>query len=111
DLSHHRYVTWRKETTQTTDARRFADLLFQVLNQIGLSCLERRAKDKKHCRDEEKQQRDCKHSRVRPQFHDKRESDRSEQTAQLLEQNIIAPGAQNQADEAAAHSQQKAFAQ
>jgi hypothetical protein len=78
-------MTRRKETTQPTDARRLAYLFLEVINKIGLCCLQRRAEAEKHCRDQAKEECDCKHRRVRTQFDDERKIHGRKQTAQLLE--------------------------
>src|SRR5205823_14591481 len=94
-----------------TDSRRFAYLFFEVINEIGLCCLQRRAEAEKHCCNEAKEECHRKHRRVRTQFDDKRKIHERKQTAQLLEQKIVAPGTEDQADGAAANGKQKSFAQ
>ena len=78
-------MTRRKETTQPTDSRRLAYLFFEVINEIGLCCLQRRAEAEKHCCNEAKEECHRKHRRVRTQFDDKRKIHGRKQTAQLLE--------------------------
>ena len=58
-LRHDRNVTRCEETTQAADARGLADLLFEVINEIGLCCFPCRAKAEKHGCDEAKEECDC----------------------------------------------------
>src|SRR5262249_8561390 len=58
-LCHDRNMTRCEEATQTPDARRLADLLFKVINEIGLCCFPCRSETEKHCCDEAKEKCDC----------------------------------------------------
>ena len=40
-------MTRREETAEASEARRFADLLFEIVNQIGLGRFERGTKTEK----------------------------------------------------------------
>src|SRR5206468_9434978 len=98
DLRHHGNMTRRKETTQPTDSRRFAYLFFEVINEIGLCCLQRRAEAEKHCCNEAKEECHRKHRRVRTQFNDKRKIHGRKHTARWMEYKSVAPGTEDQAD-------------
>src|SRR6202040_416536 len=41
DLRHDRDMAWREETAEAPDARRFADLLLEIVNEIGPGRFER----------------------------------------------------------------------
>ena len=70
NLCHDRDMTGREEAAETTNACRFADLLLEIVYQIGLCRFQRGAEAKKHGGDEAEQKSDGKDGRIRPQFND-----------------------------------------
>ena len=100
----------RKETAETSDARRFAHLLFQIIHEIGFGRFERGSEAKQHCRDDAEEERYRKNRKVWPQFDDDREINRREQALKLLQQKTVTPGAEHETDRAAENCEQKTFA-
>src|ERR1700736_852188 len=99
----------RKEAAEASDASRFADLLLQVVDEIGLGGFERGAKAEKHRRDDAEKECYRENRKVWPQFDDHRKIHRGEQALKLLQQQIVAPGAEHKADHAAAKSKEESF--
>src|SRR2546421_9797470 len=88
----------RKEPAEASDPRRFADLLFEVVNQISLRRFQGRPETEEHRRDEAEKKCDRENRKVRPQLDDDRKIHRREQPSKLLEQEIVAPRAEDQSD-------------
>src|ERR1700681_2815422 len=86
----------RKETAEPSDARRLADLLFQVVNQIGTRRFERGAEAKQHRGEETKQKRHREHSCVRRKIDNERKVHVVEQSGERMEQEIVAPDTENE---------------
>jgi len=59
-----------EKAAEASEARWFADLLFEVVHQIRSRRFYGRAEAEKHCREKTKQKCRRQHSRIGTQFHD-----------------------------------------
>src|SRR5437868_5687319 len=96
----------RKEATEASDPRRVADLLFEIVNEIGLCRFEGRAETEEHGCEETENESDCEHGEVRRKIDNEREVDVVEQRGERVKQEVVAPNAQDQANAAAANREQ-----
>ena len=69
DLRHDKEMTRRKEAIKPSDVRRFADLLFQVIHQIGPRRFQGRSEAEEQRGDEADEERDRENRQIRPQMH------------------------------------------
>src|SRR5882762_4495836 len=104
-------MSWGEKAAEASDARWFADLLFEVVHEIRPRRFYGRAEAEKHCREKTKQKCRRQHGRIRAQFHDDGEISGSQQTTELLKKKIVAPGTDHEPDRATAKSKQKALAE
>ena len=96
----------RKESAEASDPRRFADLLFQIVNQIGLRRFKCGTEAKERCRDQTKHERHREHGEVRRKIDNEREVDVVEQRGERVKEEVVAPDAQDQANDATANREQ-----
>src|SRR5438477_4937881 len=84
----------RKEATEASDPRRFADLLFEIVNEIGLCGFEGWAETKEHGCKETEYEGSREHGEVRRKIDNEREVDVVEQRGERVKQEVVAPDAQ-----------------
>src|SRR5579884_3427949 len=101
---------WRaQKAAQASEARRLAHLLFEVVNQVGFRRFERRTEAEDKCGNETKCERDREHAEIRRKIDDERDVHVVEQCRERMEQEIVAPNAQDEPDCAAADREQQTF--
>src|ERR1700732_3263667 len=91
-----------EKTGEGSDARRLADLLLEIVHELGPRRYERGAEAEEHADEQTKQERYRQHACVRRKIDNEREIHVVEQTGERVEQEIVAPHAENEADHAAA---------
>ena len=99
----------RKEPAETTNPRRFADLLFQVVHQIGFGCFQCGPETEQQGGDETKEESRRDHGDIGREIENKREVKVSEQGRERIEQEIVAPNAEDESDQTAANGKQESF--
>jgi hypothetical protein len=73
-------------------------LLLEIVHKISLCRFQRRAEAEKHGRDEAEQESDGKYGRIRSQFNDEGKIHRTKQSRERMEQEIVAPHADDEPD-------------
>src|SRR5256885_16745021 len=101
----------RKETAQPSNACGFADLLLQVVHQIGLRRFYGGAETEEERGEQAKEKGYAKHGRAWVKIGDEREVERAEHPTERLEHEPVAPDAERESDDAAGHREQQSFAQ
>src|SRR5437879_3681243 len=95
-----------EETAEASNARRFADLLFEIVHKIGLGRFERRAETEEDGGEQAKQKRHREDGDARCKVDHEGKVHVVEQSGERMEQEIVAPDAKNKTDHAAADVEQ-----
>ena len=104
-------MTWREETAETPDPCRFADLLFQIVDQVRFRCFEGGPEIEEQGREQTEQERCGQDGSARPKIDHKGKVQRTERPGQGMEQEIIAPHANGESNRAADRGEEQTFAQ
>src|SRR3989440_13057684 len=99
-----------KETAQPSNACGFADLLLQVVHQIGLRGFQSRAETKEQRCEQAEEERDGKDGHARMEIGHEGKVERAEHAAERLEHKTVAPNAERESDGAAGRREQETFA-
>src|SRR5437763_7331346 len=94
-------MTRGEEAAQPSDPCRFADLLFQVVDEISLRRLQGRTETEEERGEQAKEEGYAKHSRAWVKIGDEREVERAEHAAKRPEHETVAPNAESESHGAA----------
>ena len=104
-------MAWSKETAETPDARRFADLLFQIVDQVRLRRFEGGPEIEEQGREQTEEERRGQDGSAGPKIDHEGKVQRAQRAGERVEQEIVAPNADGESDGAADHGEEQAFAQ
>ena len=93
-------MTRREETAETSDARRFADLLFQIVDQIGLRCFQGWPEAEEQRGEQAEEKCHAEDGDARMEIGDETKVERAEHPAKRLQHEAVAPNADRQSDRA-----------